>query len=107
MIVTKVCPECNGYGFKPVITDHSIASITCKRCNGTGSVDVYATHKDLLQSADTEELSEWLAKIALLGCPPGRYCERSCGYSRSSCWNEWLEQTGNPEDTLSTAIDNI
>lgn len=106
MIVTKACPECSGYGFKSVITDYSIRSTQCKRCNGTGSVNVCATHKELLQSADAEELSKWLAKIAHLGCPPGYYCMDAAGYPCVSCWHEWLEQTGNPEDTLYTAIDH-
>ncbi len=106
MIVTKACPECDGYGFKSAITDNSIASIQCKRCNGTGSVNVCATHKELIQNADTEELSKWLNKAIRSACPPGRYCVEEADYSCIDCWREWLEQTGNPEDTLSTTIDH-
>ena len=106
MIITKTCPECNGYGFTAVSTDYPVISRFCKKCSGTGIVDICATHKDLLQRADTEELSEWLAKISHLGCPPGYYCIDVTGYPCVSCWREWLEQTGNPEDTLYTAIDH-
>lgn len=104
MIITKTCPECNGYGFTTVSTDYSVTSRFCKKCSGTGIVDVCATHKELLQNADTEELAEWLAKATYMGCPPLYYSE---GQRRDLCisfWNEWLEQMGKPEDTLSTTI---
>lgn len=104
MIVTKACPECDGRGFKSVITENSITSIQCKRCNGTGSVNVCATHKELLQNADTEELAEWLAKATYMGYPPLYYSESQRRDLCISFWNEWLEQMSEPEDTLSTTI---
>ena len=105
MIVTKACQECNGHGYTTVFTDHSASCRTCKRCNGTGSVNVCATHKEILQNATVDELSVLFGYVIRL-CPvASERCNRfasniSCG----TCWKNWLEKEGLPDDTLLSAF---
>ena len=72
----------------------------CDECNGTGEVE--QTEQEWLQTADTEQLAEFLSRVFQARafceiCDIRKRCKISAGCKYGNkpyreCWKEWLKQ---------------
>ena len=89
------CPACEGTGIIHFRNIHEI----CGKCKGIGFIDEepktkkQKTEQEWLQTADTEQLAEWLVEhIDCVNC----YCKKDlCSRNHDSCkltFVNWLKQ---------------
>ena len=114
------CPKCGEYAFLSnwgSLFDHDYAwyNIECKNCgyradggtdqqkaidmfvSGMGDVPKPLTEQEYIQTCDTEQLAEWIAKQKCDGCNDEPYDEKhgTCKYcitKKTEQIREWLKQ---------------
>ncbi len=105
------CPHCNGKGFSEL---NSAVNMTCGWCMGQGELDLEIiptesqTKQEYLQTCTTEQLAEFLFRIAYMCSYCGDEAHSSqekmqqCHFGKCECrrkdWEMWLKQPHIPKE---------
>ena len=87
------CPVCRGKGYRLRIDDMRFAMaeiVKCESCDGKGVVEPL-TEQEYIQTCNTEQLAEWIAKIVDCDCCPvkRKFCDDNPCKIR---FVKWLKQ---------------
>ena len=87
------CKHCDGTGTTNWCINGTF--VDCPYCGGTGEIEVEMTEQEYIQTCNTEQLAEWIAKIVDCDCCPvkRKFCDDNPCKIRFA---EWLKKPHKP-----------